>query len=141
MMLWIKAFHLVAVISWFAGLFYLPRLFVYHAQATDALGRERFCLMERKLYFGIMWPAMLLTILLGGWMLALQWDNYRGQGWLHAKLALVALLLIYHGLCGRFLKDFKEQRNRHSHVFFRWFNEVPVILLIGICILVIVRPF
>lgn len=140
-MLWIKAFHLVAVISWFAGLFYLPRLFVYHADAADEISRERFKVMERKLYRGIMTPAMVLTVALGIWMLSLNWPYYRTQGWLHAKLALVAVLIAYHFLCGHFRHAFAENRNTRSHVFFRFFNELPVLLLVGIVILVIVRPF
>lgn len=140
-MLWIKAFHVVAVISWFAGLFYMPRLFVYHASATDPISHERFIIMERKLYRGIMWPAMVLTIVLGVWMLSLNWPYYKTQGWLHAKLALVAVLVAYHLACGHFRRALAEGRNTRSHVFFRFFNELPVLLLIAIVILVIVRPF
>ena len=140
-MLWLKALHVIAVVCWFAGLFYLPRLFVYHAQTGDTAGRERFKVMERKLYRGIMWPSLLLTVLFGGWMLALDWSWYKTQGWLHAKLGLVALLVVYHLLCGRFLRDFAADRNTRSHVFFRVFNELPVLALIAIVILVIVRPF
>ena len=140
-MLWLKALHVIAVVCWFAGLFYLPRLFVYHAQTDDSAGRERFKVMERKLYRGIMWPSLVLTVTFGAWMLGLNWAWYRTQGWLHAKLALVALLVVYHLLCGRFLRDFAADRNTRSHVFFRVFNELPVLALIAIVILVIVRPF
>lgn len=140
-MLWLKAWHLIAVVSWFAGLFYLPRLFVYHAQCSDESGRERFKVMERKLYRGIMWPAMVVAVGLGLWMLADNWSYYRGQGWMHAKLALAALLIGYHLLCGRFVRDFRDDRNTRGHVFYRVFNEIPVLALIGIVILVIVRPF
>jgi len=140
-MLWIKAFHVVAVICWFAGLFYMPRLFVYHAQASDTISQERFVIMERKLYRGIMWPSMVLTVLLGLCMLIPHWDIYRTQGWLHAKLGLVGLLIAYHLACGHFRRAFAEGRNTRSHVFFRVFNELPVLLLIAIVILVIVRPF
>ena len=140
-MLWIKAFHIVAVICWFAGLFYLPRLFVYHAQAADSVSRERFKIMERKLYRGIMWPAMVFTVVLGVWMLALGWPYYQTQGWVHAKLGLVALLLVYHFACGYFLRAFRDDRNTKSHVFFRVFNELPTVLLVAIVILVVVRPF
>ena len=140
-MLWLKAWHLIAVVSWFAGLFYLPRLFVYHAMAVDAVGRERFVVMERKLYRGIMWPAMVVTLALGLWMLVLNWEFYRTQGWMHAKLTLAALLVVYHLLCGKFLRDLREGRSTRSHVFFRVFNELPVLALIGIVILVMVRPF
>jgi putative membrane protein len=141
-MLWLKAFHLIFMVTWFAGLFYLPRLFVYHAMSSDSVSRERFKIMERKLYYGIMTPGMLLTLLFGVWMLAdYAWDLYRGSGWLHAKLALLALLVGYHGLCGKWLADFKHDRNRHSHVYFRWMNEVPVLFLFGIVILAVVKPF
>lgn len=140
-MLWIKAFHIIAVICWFAGLFYLPRLFVYHARTEDAAGRERFKIMERKLYRGIMWPSLVLTVLFGVWMLSLNWPFYRTQGWLHAKLGLVGLLVIYHLLCGHFLKAFQQDRNTRTHVFFRVFNELPVLALVAIVILVVVRPF
>lgn len=140
-MLWLKAWHLIAVVSWFAGLFYLPRLFVYHAQCSDESGRERFKVMERKLYRGIMWPAMVVAVGLGLWMLADNWSYYRSQGWMHAKLALATFLIGYHLLCGRFVRDFRDDRNTRGHVFYRVFNELPVLALIGIVILVIVRPF
>jgi protoporphyrinogen IX oxidase len=141
-MLWLKAFHLIFMVTWFAGLFYLPRLFVYHAMSSDTVSRERFKIMERKLYYGIMTPGMLLTLLFGAWMLAdYAWDMYRSSGWLHAKLGLLALLVGYHGLCGKWLLDFKHDRNRHNHVYFRWMNEVPVLFLFGIVILAVVKPF
>ncbi|MEJ2552719.1 MAG: protoporphyrinogen oxidase HemJ [Gammaproteobacteria bacterium] len=140
-MIWVKAFHVIAMVTWFAGLFYLPRLFVYHAMTDDAPGIARFKVMERKLFYGIMTPGAILTIVLGIWMLVDRWQTYAHSGWLHAKLALVLLLIIYHILCGRFLLDFKYDRNRRNHVFYRWFNEIPVLLLIGIVILVVVRPF
>lgn len=140
-MLWLKALHVIAVVCWFAGLFYLPRLFVYHAAAEDAVGRERFKVMERKLYRGIMWPSLVVTVVAGVWMLGLNWDYYRTQGWLHAKLALVVLLLAYHFACGHYLRAFAADRNTRSHVFFRVFNELPVLALVAIVILVIVRPF
>ncbi|WP_176450337.1 protoporphyrinogen oxidase HemJ [Pseudomonas delhiensis] len=140
MYLWIKALHIVAVVCWFAGLFYLPRLFVYHAMSEDAASRERFQVMERKLYRGIMGPSMVLTILLGAWMLYLT-PGWLSQGWLHAKLTLVVLLIGYHHACGAMLKRFARGENRHSHVFFRWFNEVPVLFLLAIVILVVVKPF
>ncbi len=140
-MLWIKAFHVVAVICWFAGLFYLPRLFVYHAQANDPVSLERFVIMERKLYRGIMWPSMVLTVVLGLCMLVPNWEVYRTQGWVHAKLGLVAVLIAYHFACGQFRLSFAAGRNSRSHVFYRVFNELPVLLLIAIVILVIVKPF
>lgn len=140
-MLWLKAWHLIAVVSWFAGLFYLPRLFVYHAMAEDEASRERFKIMERKLYRGIMWPSMVVAVVLGSWMLVQNWGYYRTQGWMHAKLALAILLIAYHFLCGKFLRDLRDGRDTRSHVFYRIFNELPVLGLVGIVILVIVRPF
>jgi putative membrane protein len=137
-MLWIKSLHLIFVIAWFAGLFYLPRLFVYHAQSSDAVSLERFKVMERKLYRGIMTPCMVLAIAFGVWL----WLGYgfRG-GWLHAKLALVAVLIAYHFWLGRLLRDFARDANRHSHVFYRWINELPLVLLVAIVFLVVVKPF
>lgn len=141
MFLWLKAFHLIAVICWFAGIFYLPRLFVYHAMAEDQVSRERFKIMERKLYRGIMNPSMIVTVALGLWMLISHWDLYKTQGWMHAKLALVVLLIGYHHVCLAYLKKFAADANTKSHKFYRVFNEIPVLLLIAIVILVVVRPF
>lgn len=139
-MLWVKAFHVIFMVSWFAGLFYLPRLFVYHAQCEDAAGNERFKLMERKLFFFIT-PWAILTILCGLWMLwDYAWALYSSQWWLHAKLFLVLLLIAYHLYCYKLMLDFKHERNRRSHVFYRWVNEAPVLLLAGIVILAIVKP-
>ena len=138
-MLWIKSFHIVFMVAWYAGLFYLPRLFVYHAQSEDKISIERFKIMERKLYVGIMTPCMVLTLALGMWL----WLGYgfRG-GWLHAKLALVLVLVAHHFYLGKLIRDFKHDRNRHGHVFYRWLNEIPALpVLIGIVILVIVKPF
>ncbi|MGR9052495.1 MAG: protoporphyrinogen oxidase HemJ [Gammaproteobacteria bacterium] len=141
-MLWLKALHLIFMVTWFAGLFYLPRLFVYHAMSSDAVSNERFKIMERKLYFGIMTPGMIATLVFGVWMLIdYAWASYASAGWLHAKLALLLLLAIYHGLCGLWLLDFKYDRNRRSHVFYRWMNEIPVLFLAGIVILAVVKPF
>ncbi|MDA0224631.1 MAG: CopD family protein [Proteobacteria bacterium] len=137
-MLWIKALHIVFMVTWFAGLFYLPRLFVYHALAEDRPSIERFKVMERKLYWGIMTPGALLTIGFGTWL----WLGWGFSGaWLHAKLALVVVLVVYHLWCGRLLRAFREERNTHGHVWFRWFNEAPVLLLLAIVILVVVKPF
>ncbi|HET9578913.1 MAG TPA: protoporphyrinogen oxidase HemJ [Usitatibacter sp.] len=137
-MLWIKALHVIFVVSWFAGLFYLPRLFVYHAEAKDHISSERFKLMERKLYRGIMMPAMVLTLASGLWM----WFGYGfSGGWLHTKVALVALLVAYHFWIRKYLGDFARDANRHSHVFYRWVNEVPTVLLVAIVILVVVKPY
>jgi len=140
-MLWLKAFHIIAVICWFAGIFYLPRLFVYHAMAEDQPSRERFKIMERKLYRGIMNPAMIATLVLGVWMLALNWGYYQTQGWLHAKLFLVVLLIGYHHMCLGLMKKFAADANTRGHRFYRLFNEVPVLLLVAIVILVVVKPF
>lgn len=141
-MLWVKAFHIIFMVTWFAGLFYLPRLFVYHAMADDAVSRERFKVMERKLFFGIMTPGALLTVLLGIWMLMdYAWSAYAKSGWLHTKLLLVVLLIGYHIYCGKLLFDFKYDRNRHGHVFYRWLNELPVLMLIVVILLAVVRPF
>jgi protoporphyrinogen IX oxidase len=140
-MLWIKALHIVFMVTWFAGLFYLPRLFVYHALATDATGIERFKIMERKLYFGIMTPGAVLTIAFGLWLwLDLVKSGGISGAWLYWKLALVALLLVYHLYCGKLLFDFKYDRNRHGHVFYRWLNELPVVVLFVTVILVVVKP-
>lgn len=139
-MLWIKALHLIFVITWFAGLFYLPRLFVYHAMSTDEVSIARFKIMERKLYYGIMLPSAVLTIGLGAWLLGFKADYYLHQPWFLGKLLFVFLLVIYHLYCGHLYKEFKHDRNRHGHVFYRWLNEVPVVFLFGIVILAVVNP-
>jgi putative membrane protein len=141
-MLWLKALHLIFMVTWFAGLFYLPRLFVYHAMSTDQTSIDRFKIMETKLYFGITMPGGILTILFGTLTLAqIGWAAYAGSHWLQLKLGLVLLLVIYHIYCGKLLLDFKHNRNTHSHVWYRWFNEVPVVILIAIIVLAVVRPF
>jgi putative membrane protein len=140
-MLWIKAFHLIFMVTWFAGLFYLPRLFVYHAMSDDQISIDRFKIMERKLFFGIMTPGGLLTLVFGFWTLFINgWDSYSGSLWLHLKLGVIFFVLVYHVYCGKLMLDFKHDRNRHSHVWYRWFNEVPVIFLLVIIILAVVRP-
>jgi putative membrane protein len=137
-MLWVKALHIIFMVTWFAGLFYLPRLFVYHAQSEDRVSQERFKVMERKLYYGIMAPGAVLTVAFGLWL----WLGYGfSGGWLHAKLSLVAVLVAYHLWCGKLLIDFKHDRNAKSHVWFRWFNEFPVLILFAVVILVVVKPF
>jgi putative membrane protein len=141
-MLWVEAFHIIFMVTWFAGLFYLPRLFVYHAMADDVASIERFIVMERKLFYGIMTPGALITIALGAWLLVdYAWAAYKQMGWLHLKLALVGVLAAYHVYCGKLLVDFKHGRNRHGHVFYRWLNEFPVLILIAVVILVVVKPF
>lgn len=140
MYLWIKAFHIIAVVTWFAGLFYLPRLFVYHAQSEDSVSKERFKVMERKLYRGIMVPSMVVAVALGIWLLMLV-PAWLTQGWMHAKLTLVIALIVYHFTCAAMLKSFACDRNTRSHVFYRWFNEAPVLVLVAVVILVVVKPF
>jgi len=137
-MLWIKALHIIFVVTWFAGLFYLPRLFVYHAIAEDAPGKERLKLMEHKLYWVITTPSAALTVVFGAWM----WLGYGVTGgWLHAKLGVVAATLAYHVFCGKLLLDFARDRNAKSHVWYRWFNEIPVVLLAAAVVLAVVKPF
>lgn len=137
-MLWLKALHLIFMVTWFAGLFYLPRLFVYHAMADDRISIERFKVMERKLYFGIMTPGLVLTLVFGIWLMLSA--DYSGQLWLQIKLGLIALLILYHIHCGKLLLDFKHDRNTHRHVYYRWYNEIPVIFLFAIILLAVLRP-
>ncbi|HXU51071.1 MAG TPA: CopD family protein [Casimicrobiaceae bacterium] len=140
-MLIVKSLHIIFMVTWFAGLFYLPRLFVYHAMASpdDRVGIARFCVMERKLYWGITTPGAVLTIVFGVWL----WKGYGiDGGWLHAKLALVALLVVFHVYLGKLVTDFREGRNRHGHVFYRWLNEIPALpILVAIVFLVVMKPF
>ncbi len=136
-MLWIKAFHIIFVTSWFAGLFYLPRIYVNLAMVTQDAERERLLLMAHKLY-RFMTPLGVLALVFGTWL----WLGYGfSGGWLHAKLMLVLLLVIYHWYCGRLLVAFKQGRNTHDHVWYRWFNEAPVLILAVVVILVTVKPF
>ena len=138
-MLWLKSLHIVFMVTWFAGLFYLPRLFVYHAMATDAIGIERFKVMERKLYYGIMAPGAVLTIASGVWL----WLGYGiTGGWLYAKLALVAILVAHHLWLGKLMRDFRDDHDRHGDVFYRWINEIPALpVLAAIVLLVVFKPF
>ncbi len=141
-MLWVKAFHIIFVVTWFSAMFYLPRLFVYHAMTEDQAGKDRFKIMERKLYRGIMTPSALLTLLFGVWLLSFySLEQIASMGWLHAKLTLVFLLFAYHGMCGSMVRKFAADNNERSHTYYRWFNEVPVLALIAIVILVVVKPF
>lgn len=140
-MLWIKSLHLIALVTWFSGLFYLPRLFVYHALSEDRLSQERFKIMERKLYYGIMAPGAMLTILFGVWLLiAYDWALYKTALWLHIKLGLVLILILFHLYCGYCRKQFLKDQNKHSHVFYRWLNEFPVLILTAVVILAVVKP-
>ncbi len=139
-MLWLKALHVIAVICWFAGIFYLPRLFVYHALATDQATRDHLKIMERKLYRFVS-PFAVLTIVLGLLMVLSDPAYYVHARWLQVKLSLVGLLVIYHLYCLRLLRRFARDENRHSHVFYRWFNELPVLILFAVVILAVVKPF
>ncbi len=139
-MLWVKAFHIIFMVTWFAGLFYLPRLFVYHAAAEDETSKQRFKTMERKLYYGIMTPGAIITIALGFWLIHMMGYETLSTLWLQSKLALVAILVIYHIYCGKLLTDFKHNRNRHGHVWYRWFNEFPVVILVAVILLVELQP-
>lgn len=140
-MLWVKALHLIAMVCWFAGIFYLPRLFVYHAACEDQPGRERFKIMERKLYRGITTPSMIATLVFGFWLVSYNPSVYFSQGWLHAKLLLIVILVAYHFYCGHLVKVFRDDNNTRSHVFYRWFNELPVFILVAVVILATLRPF
>ncbi|MCY4338125.1 MAG: CopD family protein [Gammaproteobacteria bacterium] len=140
-MLLLKSLHLIFMVTWFAGLFYLPRLFVYHALSDDAISIDRFKIMERKLYFGIMTPGAVLTLVCGLWLaVANGWGGYAAQTWFQVKLALLLLLLGYHLYCGKLLQDFKHDRNRHTHVWYRWYNEIPVLFLVAIMLLAVYKP-
>jgi len=140
-MLWIKAFHIISVITWFAALFYLPRLFVYHSQSIDEVSNLRFKIMESKLYNGIMTPSMIISIGLGVWLAFLNWQAYSAFMWIYIKIILVVILVVYHFYCGKIITAFKNNKNTKSHIFYRYFNEFPVLILIAIIILVVVRPF
>ncbi|MDG2146597.1 MAG: protoporphyrinogen oxidase HemJ [Porticoccaceae bacterium] len=137
---WVLAFHIIAVICWFAALFYLPRLFVYHAMSEDEISIERFKVMQRKLYRGIANPSMIATIIFGLWLVTLV-PAYLNEIWFQLKAGLVLLLIGYHHMCLSHMKRLAEDRNDKTHVYFRVFNEVPVLFLVGIVILVVVKPF
>ncbi|MBT6278417.1 MAG: CopD family protein [Chromatiales bacterium] len=139
-MAWVKAFHIIFVVSWYAGLLYLPRLFVYHAVCEDEPGHQRFLVMERKL-FAIMTIGALGSVALGSWLLVdYAWAAWGDTAWLHAKLALVVTLMLYHAWCARVIALFKGRRNRRGDRFYRWINEVPALILIAIVILAVVKP-
>jgi len=136
-MFWVLALHIIFMVTWFAGLFYLPRLFVYHAESSDEISLRRFEIMERRLFI-IMNIGAAGTIIFGLWLLLGWW--LPPPVWLHIKLALVVLLILYHIYCHKLLMDFRHNKNRHSSRFYRWFNEIPGLLLIAIVILVVVKP-
>jgi putative membrane protein len=138
--LWVKAFHIVAVICWFSGIFYLPRLFVYHAMSEDQVSRDRFVIMERKLFWGITTPSAIATVVLGSWLLLANASYFMAAPWMHAKLALVALVIAYHVRCWFYMRALREDTSLQTHKFFRVFNELPVFVLVGIVILVVVKP-
>lgn len=137
--LWLKALHIIAMVCWFAGLFYLPRLFVYHAMSNDSISHERFCIMERKLYRGIMHPSLAATFILGVAMLAMN-PALLKMPWMHIKLSLVSLLIVYHFSLGVFIKRFTNQQNSKGHVFYRWYNEAPVLFLLAVVCLAVIKP-
>lgn len=139
-MLWLKALHVIFVVCWFAGLFYLPRLFVYHAMSDNKAVSEQLKVMEHKLYYYIMWPSLIGAAFFGLWMLFSRHHYYAHQMWMHFKLISVMILVAYHLLCGRYLSDFKHDRNKHSHKFYRYFNEIPSVFLVLIIILSFVKP-
>ena len=136
---WLKAFHIIFMVTWFAGLFYLPRIFVYHAMAKEAATREHLKIMERKLYRFIT-PLMWLMIGFGLWLIYVNgWDWFTVQTWLYIKLVLVAILIGYHFYCGKIMKDFQDDQNVRNHVFYRWINEIPVLFLFAIVILAVLK--
>lgn len=139
-MLWLKAFHIIFVVCWFAGLFYLPRIFVYYAASEHAQTRAQLAIMARKLYRFVT-PFMVITIALGLWMITLNPDYYLQAKWLWLKLAGVSFLFVYHLQCGRYVHAINDDRNQHGHVFYRFFNEVPVLFLFAIVILAVLKPF
>lgn len=139
-MLWIKAFHIIAVVCWFSGIFYLPRLFVYHAMSEDQVSKDRFVIMERKLFWGITTPSAVVAIALGSWLLFANSSYFMAWWWMHVKLVLVALTVVYHYYCWWYMQKLREDSNRRTHVFFRIFNELPVFMLVGIVILIVVKP-
>ena len=141
MYLWLKAFHIISVITWFAGIFYLPRLFVYHAACEDEISSEHFKIMERKLYRLIMTPSMVITLTLGFGMLAMAWQGLSVQSWIWIKIALVGLLVVYHLHCGWIINAFATNTQYRSEKFFRIYNELPVLILIPVILLVVLQPF
>lgn len=139
--LWLKAFHIIAVICWFAGIFYLPRLFIYHAAAYDDISKERFQTMESKLFRVIMNPSMIVSLALGVWLLVERWQAYQTHLWLWLKVGLVIVLVGYHHYCLKIMKQLAAGESQHSDKFLRVYNEIPVLILIAIVILVVVKPF
>ncbi|MEE2782272.1 MAG: protoporphyrinogen oxidase HemJ [Pseudomonadota bacterium] len=139
--LWLESFHIIAVICWFAGIFYLPRLFIYHTASFDEISKERFQMMESKLYRIIMNPSMIVTLILGSWMLIERWQAYSGQMWVWLKIALVICLVGYHHYCLIIMRALADGTSTHTDKFLRIFNEIPVLILIPVVVLVVVKPF
>lgn len=140
-MIWVKALHLVFMVAWFAGIFYLPRLFVNHAMAEEDSVKQRLALMETKLYRFIT-PWMVLTLVFGGWLLVdYAWQAYAHMHWLKIKLLLIGILVVYHFYCGKIIRDLANNTSQRSHIWFRWFNELPVLILFSVVILAVVKPF
>lgn len=138
-MLWVKAIHIIGVVCWFAVLFYLPRLFVYHAMTASQPMRDQFKIMERRLYRGIGTPSLIITLVFGFWTAHYQWAYYIQSGWFHIKVTLVGLLVVYHFMCGGMVKQFARDECKKSHVFFRWFNEFPTLILVACVLLVVLK--
>lgn len=136
----IKAFHVIGVICWFSGIFYLPRLFVYHAMSEDQISKDRFKIMERKLFWGIMTPSAVVTVVLGSYLLYMSSGFLMSFWWMQLKLLLVGAVVLHHVACWYLMRAFREDSNRYSHRFYRVFNEVPVLLMIPIVILIVVKP-
>jgi len=139
-MLWVKAIHLIALVAWFSGLFYLPRLFIYHHKWNDPISHQHFKIMEKKLYYYITTPAGILTLIFGLWLMSYNWTAYLHEPWMHLKLTFVLLLVFYHLYLGYLLHRFACNCNTHSEIFYRWLNEVPTLFLIAIVLLVVLKP-
>ena len=139
-MLLTKSLHLIFMVTWFAGLFYLPRLFVYHSMSSDKISIDRFLVMERKLLWGIMTPGGVLTLIFGFYLTVNYYQIYFSQSWMIYKLFCIFLLIIYHFWCIKIFFTFKNNLNKKTHIWFRWFNEVPVIFLVAIIFLAIYKP-
>ncbi len=139
-MLWVKAFHIIFIVCWFSGLFYLPRLFVYHSMSKDQISKDRFVIMERKLFWGIMTPSAIAAIVFGAWLLVANWSYFMAWWWMRVKLGLAILLVAHHFYCWWYMVKLREDSSFKTHVFFRIFNEMPVFILIGAVVLIVVKP-
>jgi len=139
-MLWVKAFHIIFIVCWFSGLFYLPRLFVYHSMSKDQISKDRFVIMERKLFWGIMTPSAIAAIVFGAWLLVANWSYFMAWWWMRVKLGLAILLVAHHFYCWWYMVKLREDSSFKTHVFFRIFNEIPVFILIGAVVLIVVKP-